>query len=187
MATDLAVTGKPQTPRKPRTGKKGQPKAHLTAEQKEHALAMLTENPSVSDSEVSVATGVSRASVYVMRMQIQPAGEEQTDEYGRQLSKRLPMGARVRIWAKLARGRGDPRSAFVQKAALQRVEELIGHVTAKEKRDAEANQSAPGPIFVFAVGSVPSAAPVLTSTPQIEPDNAAPATVTKDKQDGSAT
>jgi hypothetical protein len=89
-----------------------------------------------------------------------PAGDENTEQYGRRLAKHLPLAERVRLWGQLARGNVDPRLAFAQKAALQRVEELIGHVTAKEKRDAEANSTTPGPIFVFNALSIPSAAPI---------------------------
>jgi hypothetical protein len=54
----------------------------------------------------------------------------------------------------------DPQLAFAQKAALQRVEEIIGHVTAKEKGIAEREARQPGPLIVLPPGSAVMFAPI---------------------------
>jgi hypothetical protein len=151
---------------------------------------MLAEHPEASPTAISAATGVSRPSVYRIKAETEqradtqdvsdttstPEAEgqeaESTVAYGRRLAKRLPMAKRVELWAQLAQGKVDPRIAFAQKAALQRIEEIIGHVTAKEKGESEASKVPVAGIFILPGGAAPAASfdvpAVVLPKPQVE-------------------
>lgn len=161
-------------------------KPALSQESKLLVRSLIEQNPEATDAEVAEQSGVSRTSVQRIRERIDTARDESTEQYGRRLAKRLPMSKRVRLWAELAEGGVDPKIAFSQKAALQRVEELIGHVTEKEKRQSDANKQGPvGPLIILPPGSA-----IMFAPPQVvvDADNRAlPASVSKPDTDDSTT
>lgn len=104
---------------------------------KAEVIKLLQEQPNLSDAKIAKATGVSSTYVLKIRRKLTSQNGESTEEYGRQLAKKLPLHVRVAKWHELVTGQVKPLESHALRSALMRVDELIGHVTAKEKRDTE--------------------------------------------------
>jgi hypothetical protein len=126
---------------------------------------LLTAHPELTDSQIAKIAGVSRALVWKARRAqpleqptAQANPDEAQDELERLIGANLPPSRLVKELGLLIGDSKTPKS--VKLMAIRAAAEYGGVVTRKEKRDAEANATAPGPIFVFNTLSIPSAAPI---------------------------
>lgn len=164
----------------------------MTEEQRALLVRLITEQPELTDSQVSKQVGVSRAAVWKARKAkpvIKPAETTEQEsvevELERLIALNLPPERLVREAELLLSDSKTPKS--VKAGLLRMIAEWGGVVTRKEKRDSEANAVLPGAVFIFQPGMVPSAAPV---TPQVVVDvqpRALPASVNQADQDKTTT
>lgn len=115
------------------------PRQPIPSDIKAQIVERLSAAPLTNYSELAVELGVSHDVVGRIARRLAGKPEDQADRQAtrlvRQIGKRLSVTDRAMVYETLVRGTCNPKAGFVQKAALQRIEELEGIVTAKEKRE----------------------------------------------------
>lgn len=111
------------------------------------------QDPLISYSELAAELNVSDDVVGRIARKVAAGdddlGDKRIRSFQRQIGKELPVRERVMIYADVARGVGDPKSSFSKIAALKRLEELEGVVTAKERKEVADNAGIALPMFVL--------------------------------------
>jgi len=137
--------------KKPRIGEES-----MTPEQKADALSLLAQEPRPTFTEVAREVGANRHAIRRLFQNARPdleAGEKDSVSdrvlaaYVREF-KRISPEERAGVYADIIRGKVDARTAYSRLKALQRVEELEGIVTAKERKEDAAASSGP-PVGLF--------------------------------------
>jgi len=141
------------------------------AEKTKTQILHLLGDPSLTHAKIAKTVGCSTKTVQRVAREIRPDLAEidaRLEEYGRLVRERLPIRDRVELYGRIAR-KAD-HNPFAAMRALERVDDLDGVLTAKDRQKERREESSPAPLFILPSGSTISiepARPAINVTPSM--------------------
>jgi len=130
------------------------------AEKTKTQIVHLLGDPSLTHAKIAKTVGCSTKTVQRVAKDIRPDLAEidaKLEEYGRLVHERLPIRDRVELYERIAR-KAD-HNPFAAMRALERVDDLDGILTTKDRQKERREEPPSAPMFILPPGSTISTAP----------------------------